>query len=279
MNQQIIYSMSASEANEIRKSYPLGTRGFEKADLSFADLRGIDLSFANLRGADLKGANLSQSILKGADLQGANLNRANLNGARLQGANLGQTQIAWGSLVGADLSGANLRESSLDAATLTRATLQGTDLSGACLYGADLGETILKGAYYNNKTLFDPDLDIIGAGMQVEAKITADKLLKQLNDLSRLSHQYLGNTLTARYWESSRPDFDWLNQFQVVNRSAAISFSGVLTAPLEILQLQHSQLWINHFLRSCSQIIQDLPTLIEQKRLVFAISLLDSAAN
>ncbi|MCW5314416.1 hypothetical protein GTQ43_11535 [Nostoc sp. KVJ3] len=64
------------------------------ADLSDADLAGVNLSGANLRGADLNFANLS-----GVDFGGANLSDASLGGANLSDADLG----------GANLSGANLR--------------------------------------------------------------------------------------------------------------------------------------------------------------------------
>lgn len=63
------------------------------ADLSHADLRGVDLTRANLRKANLRGANMMAVILKQADLRGANLSGANtlvvdVTGANLKGANL-----------------------------------------------------------------------------------------------------------------------------------------------------------------------------------------------
>ena len=264
------------DAQAIYQKYVLGEREFVNIKLSNADLRGIDLSFANLRGADLNGSDLSEAILKGADLQGANLNRANLNRARLQGANLSEAQAAWSSLIGADLSGANLSEASFDAATLTQAILQKANLNSAYLYGIDLSQTLLRGAYYNTKTRFEKDFNPIKAGMQIEAKITVEKLLSKFNDLSYFSYHYLGNMLTARYWKVSRPEHDWLYQFQVGDRSAQITFSGLNTERLAISQLQWSQLWVNGFIKRCSETMQDLPTLMEQQQLSFAIAMLDS---
>jgi hypothetical protein len=52
-----------------------------------------DLSWANLFGADLSGANLSW----------ANLSRANLSGANLSWANLSLANLSWANLSGADL--------------------------------------------------------------------------------------------------------------------------------------------------------------------------------
>ncbi|WP_255304588.1 pentapeptide repeat-containing protein [Listeria monocytogenes] len=64
----------------------------ERANLSYADLRGADLSYADLSGADLRGADLS-----GADLSGADLNGADLSGADLSYANL--NWINWRDVV------------------------------------------------------------------------------------------------------------------------------------------------------------------------------------
>lgn len=87
-----------NQALELHQKWLQGEAGGFRADLSFASLRGVSLSFANLRGAsligaDLTGANLGDADLRGADLNGANLTHANLRCTNLRGANL----------VGADL--------------------------------------------------------------------------------------------------------------------------------------------------------------------------------
>src|SRR5207253_7840244 len=58
------------------------------ANLSDAQLAGIDLTGAQLQGANLSGAHLDGAKLDGANLEGANLSRAVLNGATLTGANM-----------------------------------------------------------------------------------------------------------------------------------------------------------------------------------------------
>ncbi len=88
-------------------------------DMSFADLRGVNLSQAmKLQDISLDGANL-----EGANLSGADLNRVTLGGVNLRHANLS----------GTDLFEADLREASLHEA----------NLSGANLFGADLSKTNL----------------------------------------------------------------------------------------------------------------------------------------
>lgn len=71
----------------------------EKPDLSFAVMRGADLTLANLSHAILVEADLVLANLRGADMRHADLRGANLVGARLMGADLTHTNIC-----GADLS-------------------------------------------------------------------------------------------------------------------------------------------------------------------------------
>lgn len=68
------------------------------ANLSFADLSGVDLrnanlSFADLSAVDLKDAHLQYAGLIGVDLKDANLYRANLSGAILYGADLSVARV------------------------------------------------------------------------------------------------------------------------------------------------------------------------------------------
>jgi uncharacterized protein YjbI with pentapeptide repeats len=71
----------------------------ERPDLSFAVMRGADLTMANLSGALLYEADLVLANMRGTDLRHANLRGANLVGARLLGADLSHANIC-----GADLS-------------------------------------------------------------------------------------------------------------------------------------------------------------------------------
>jgi len=113
--------------------------GDVRANLSFADLSGANLSGADLRFADLSGANLRGANLRGADLSGANLRGADLLGAYLSGANL-----RGADLLGAYLRDANLRDADLRDANLRDANLRGADLRGAYLRGANLGGAVLE---------------------------------------------------------------------------------------------------------------------------------------
>jgi uncharacterized protein YjbI with pentapeptide repeats len=70
-----------------------------KPDLSYAVMRGANLTMANLAGAHLCEADLVLANLRGADLRHADLRDANLVGARLMAVDLTQANIC-----GADLS-------------------------------------------------------------------------------------------------------------------------------------------------------------------------------
>jgi hypothetical protein len=101
------------------------------ADLSDADLSGVDLHSADLSDADLSGANLGGADLHSADLSGANLRGADLRRADLSGANLRCADLSRANLGDADLSDADLNGADLRDADLRSADLSGVDLSGA----------------------------------------------------------------------------------------------------------------------------------------------------
>jgi hypothetical protein len=90
---------------EKHRKWAMNESDGERANLSYADLSGANLSYADLSYADLSGANLS-----GANLSYANLSGANLSGANLRGANLSGANLSYADLRGANLSGANLKD-------------------------------------------------------------------------------------------------------------------------------------------------------------------------
>ena len=94
----------------------------QKAELSRADLREVELPLANLRGAELSYANLYGAKLSMADLQGAELSYANLYRAKL---------------IMADLQGADLYGAKFDYKT----DLDDSVLDGANLYHSYFDET------------------------------------------------------------------------------------------------------------------------------------------
>jgi TIR domain/Pentapeptide repeats (8 copies) len=104
----------------------------DQADLSQADLHGVNLSKA-----DLNWTNLSKAILSEADLRRANLYKANLSGADLRRSNLSGADLCGADLGRADLSGADFSKANLSRADLSMAYLTGATLRNACLDGAN----------------------------------------------------------------------------------------------------------------------------------------------
>lgn len=107
----------------------------EEIDLSYCDLRGINLESANLENVNLYQSNLAQVNLTNANLKSAILTAANLENAILKSANL-ETAI----LCSANLNYANLELANLRKANLYLATLKSTNLNNTILEKANLRE-------------------------------------------------------------------------------------------------------------------------------------------
>lgn len=119
---------------------------------SIIDLNGADLSEANLFGVNLFGARLGNADLRGANLREAHLETADLMLAKLNSADLSKAYLIEANLNGANLSLADLREANLDRAKLSSADqredflffrvsevkLSNADLRGASLIGAEI---------------------------------------------------------------------------------------------------------------------------------------------
>ena len=104
------------------------------------------------------------------------------------------------------------------------------------------------------------------------SQVTLKELLATLNHLSQFTTEYLGTAVIANYWKSSRPDIDWLDNFQV-SRKAEITLSGSVpeaiseseTVSREQIQGIHS--WVAAFIERCTKVIRDFPVLVKQKAL------------
>lgn len=124
---------------------------------------GADLSQAQLQGVNLKGKCLIQSNFSKADLSGAILSHADLSQVNFEEANLSscdlrESDFTYSNLQGADLSEACLAHALLYDATLANANLSNADLRNAVLSGVDLTQAQLSGANFSQADLSGVDL-------------------------------------------------------------------------------------------------------------------------
>lgn len=96
--------------------------------------------------------------------------------------------------------------------------------------------------------------------------VKIEDLVVAFNQINQFSGSYLGSTLTFNAWQSTRPKFDWLDNFQL-NRTKSIAFSGIITQTVDAIQLQWLQEWVTAFIYQISQTIKDFAISIEQKRI------------
>ncbi|MCU0536328.1 MAG: pentapeptide repeat-containing protein [Hydrococcus sp. Prado102] len=236
---------------------------FSKANLSRANLQGARLEKTNFKEANLTRASFEKAILEGAFLTKAIATRANFQGASLIGAHLNEADFNNANLAIAYLDGAYLIQTNLQRATLIEASLIGAFLSGAAVNGANF-----KGAYYTNKTNFDVSFDPASAGLRKVKMTTLEEVMRTFTYLGECAGRYVGFKMTARYWESSRPDCEWLQNFQV-NASGQITFAGNLKEPLTLARLLACSQWSNAFIKSCSAIVGQFPSLVDPEQIEF----------
>lgn len=94
-------------------------------------------------------------------------------------------------------------------------------------------------------------------------------LLDAMNHLSQFTTQYLGVSVITNYWKLSRPEGEWIQQFQVT-RSGQINFLGessALEQSVSAQELETIRDWVAHFIRRCSQAVRDYGALVEQHAL------------
>jgi uncharacterized protein YjbI with pentapeptide repeats len=136
-----------------------------KANLSYANLQGVQMRYANLSYANLSNARADLADLTYSDLSYANLSNANLmvtsmDFSGLQHANLIKADLSNSSLIKSGLQYAKLNNAFLEYTDLSLADLTGADLSGADmiyakLIGANLTDVNLSGADLHGATWTD----------------------------------------------------------------------------------------------------------------------------
>ncbi|MBL1211296.1 pentapeptide repeat-containing protein [Geminocystis sp. GBBB08] len=261
----------------------------KNSDLSFANLENADLTNANLSKCNLKGANLAGAILTGAilddsDLSYSKLNQANLSGIHGRQTNFRQAHLNNVNLKKAYLSGANFTQASLNNSdlshanlkkvtfqnafltkvNLTEAYLNESNLIGSCLTGAIFYKTYFREAQYNQNTIFDNKFSPQMMGMIfVElSQFTIEDVLKAINYISKCSQKYLGVTLVVKYLHSSKPENEWLKQFQADNYGNIV-YLGSKSSDIDDFKLKWYRQWLEEYFNRCSFVIHNFRELIK----------------
>lgn len=266
--------LSSNYSIDIITQYTQGQRDFPKLQLRRIDLRNSKLKGINLQGSDLSYADLREADLSNANLSYCYFNEANLSGANLSGANLTGAYLIKAYLTKTDFRKAIVKETYFTGSFLTKANFMKADLSGAFLNGAHLNGAIFHGASYDNTTRFDRGFDPVALGLTLVSsfqgsagkKITIAQVVTNFESMASITSCYLGGTITAKNFEESRPDIEWLQQFSM-DKKGKITFTGNLNHQATMIQLKWLEKWTNAFVKKCSLIIQDLPNIIEEKHL------------
>jgi len=133
--------------------------------------------------------------------------------------------------------------------------------------------------YWRQQSEFSPSSP---AALSSTAPVLLRDLLIALNHLSHFTKHYLGASVAASNWKSSRPDAEWLNQFQI-DRTAQLGFMGQMDSQTVVSAEQHQwiQLWVARFIDRCSKVIRDFAKTVRQKALdpVQRVLLLSDSAD
>lgn len=139
-------AQNASEIARVQSGHSCSGCNLFQADLSYRDLRDLDLS-----GSRLRQSNLSLAIMDGSRFDGANMSIANMFGARFVGASFRNTNLSDAVLVGTYFNASNM----------AGANLTGANLSGAYLSDVrGLTQRQLDQACGDADTLLPPGLRI-----------------------------------------------------------------------------------------------------------------------
>lgn len=170
-----------SEDREVAVCTSARRADFTGADLSGAQMTGLDAREGKFESAKLTGANMSYAVLAGAMLVDAKLDRANLTGGiKAAGADFSIASLRGADLTGGKLYGADFRSSEMQGAIFNYASLQGAAMEGAKLQAASLQRAVLWGADMSRTDVTAADL----RGVKVWMAVPPDLGNAQLTDFS-----------------------------------------------------------------------------------------------
>jgi|GEM_PF-1321043 len=197
--------------------YASGKRDFyqtklDNINLSNKTLTELDLRESKFDYSTLDNVSLSCSDLSESSLINLNFKKAAIDNVMFNRADLTNSKLSLSKIADTSFFGACLYKASFCGATISNIDFSFANLSAAYLKELDLSNSMFEGAIYNSSTLFPVGFDPIEAGMMHESNmLDIDKIISQFDNLYQRSKSLLGDTITTKYFNSSRSDHDWLN--------------------------------------------------------------------
>lgn len=147
--------MGAPSAREVHEAVRHG-RDLSGADLTHLRINQLDLTGVKAVGATLRGRWRPADVDpdSGRWSQWSDGFKLRWSTARMEGADLTDADLTWAPLQSANLRNAVLRNADLTEADCTGADFRGADLRGANLTGAVLERADLRGAQWDDTTVW-----------------------------------------------------------------------------------------------------------------------------
>lgn len=94
--------------------------------------------------------------------------------------------------------------------------------------------------------------------------VSCQDVVAALNQLSDFTSQYLGKIMVANTWKASRPQREWLQNFQVDRTAHFLPKEPQLTADYRLTADQQAWIkqWVENFIHRGSHIIRDFSDLV-----------------
>jgi hypothetical protein len=99
---------------------------------------------------------------------------------------------------------------------------------------------------------------------EISDELGLDLILSSLNYLSYFVANYLGQKITSNFWNISRPENEWLVQFEI-KYNCEIIFHGDHDQKINSLAILSVREWTRRFINQCCKLIHDLPTRLEKE--------------
>ena len=179
-----LHNANMSYAN--MRCVDLSGADLHNANMSYANMRCVDLSGANMRGADMSYANMRYTDLHDANMSGANMRGADMSYANMRCANMSYANMSYANMIESNLTDTNMIESNLRYSIMSYADLSCTNLCGADISGADICGANMRGANMRGANMMGANM--MCANMMGANLCDADRLRKGI----KLSEPIIG---------------------------------------------------------------------------------------